>query len=131
MPDTVTALRVALDGKVTEYELGDTRRDQAKVIARALLDTPQVVVELDSPGRTSIVVFAGLHRAQRLPNLYAAVIQTEMAFDCELVHGPVVFAGITADGHLTSLPAEVDALIRHTLRPDHLAGIPVLVHLPL
>ncbi|WP_433547111.1 hypothetical protein ACQPZG_20045 [Streptomyces sp. CA-294286] len=131
MPDTATALRVALDGQVTEYTLGDTRPEQAKTLARALLDTPQAVVELDCPGRASIVIFAGLHRAQRLPNLYAAVIQTELTFDFEPVHGPVVFAGITADGHLTSLPAEVAALIRHILRPDHLAGVPVLVHIPL
>ncbi|MFD3511987.1 hypothetical protein [Streptomyces sp. NPDC058657] len=130
MSDTVTALRIALDGQITEYTLGATRPEQAKVLARALLDTPEAIVALDSPGHTSIVVFAGLHRARHIPNLHALLVQAELADDFHLIEGPAVFAGITADGHLTSLPDEVAAFIRHTLRPD-LAGIPVLIHLPL
>ncbi|MFF0742152.1 hypothetical protein ACFYVL_17315 [Streptomyces sp. NPDC004111] len=129
MTDTVTALRVALDGKVTEYTLGDTRSEQATTLARALTDAPEAIAYLDRPGHTSIVVLAGLHRARHLPNLFAEIIQTEIAREAVPVQGPAVFTGVTHDGQFTALPLEAAAAIRN-LCPDNPDGIPVLISFP-
>ncbi|MEU1307895.1 hypothetical protein ABZ419_03210 [Streptomyces cinnamoneus] len=110
MPKT-TALQIDLDGTLTELDITEDPGQQAKIVARALLDAPTVIAKIHR--RTGcLAVIAGMNRARSLPNFHAGVALEELTGDFLDAMGTVVFAGYGRDGELIALPFDTDALIR-------------------
>ena len=129
MTGTIRALRIDLDGKVTDLDIGSTLDQQSKIIGRALLDSVEAVDYITRPSGPSIVALAGEHRARRLPNFYATLAVHVLSGNLHHeIQGPVVFAGYTRIGELTALPEDVTAEIRD-LCPAIPDGIPVVIHI--
>ncbi|MCX4666411.1 hypothetical protein OG453_06980 [Streptomyces sp. NBC_01381] len=129
MTDAIRALRIDLDGKVRDLYIGTTLTEQSKVIARALLDSAEAVQFIRRTSGPSIVVLAGEHRDNKLPNLYAGLAVHGLAGSLgHELQGPVVFAGYTQDGELADLPQDAVTEIRE-LCPTKPDGIPAIVHI--
>ncbi|MEN8649163.1 hypothetical protein ABCR94_00550 [Streptomyces sp. 21So2-11] len=130
MTGTIHALRIGLDGKVTDLDIGATLDQQSKIISRALLDSVEAVEYIKRPSGPSIVALAAEHRARQLPNFYAVLAVHVLAGSLgHEIQGPVVFAGYTRSGELTALPRDAAAEIRD-LCPANPDGIPAIVHIP-
>ncbi|MGX1668653.1 hypothetical protein [Streptomyces sp. NPDC055400] len=129
MTATIHALRIDLDGRLRDLDIGTTLNEQSKVIARALVDSAEAVQYIRRTKGPSIVVLAGEHRDNKLPNLYAglAVHGLSGSLGHEL-QGPVVFAGYTRDGEIADLPQDAVAEIRE-LCPGNPDGIPAIVRI--
>ncbi|GGP44747.1 hypothetical protein [Streptomyces abikoensis] len=111
----ITALQIDLDGTLTELDLTDDPRQQAKTIARALLDAPTAIARFHR--RTGcLAVIAGMNRAQSLPNFHAGVALEELTGEFHDAMGTVIFTGYHRDGELTTLPHDVNSCLR-TLCP--------------
>ncbi|GGL03611.1 hypothetical protein [Streptomyces flaveus] len=103
MTDQPHAIRIDITGALREISLGDTPRDQARTVSRALLDAPAVIRRLDHPDG-AIVLIGGKNRDRHQPNLYASLLSHSLGGPVEDLHGPVVFASVTSTDHLVSLP---------------------------
>ncbi|WKV74119.1 hypothetical protein AW27_023030 [Streptomyces sp. PCS3-D2] len=114
MTDTTTALRIALDGQVREYDLGADRSQQYRVVGRALFDSAEAVEHIERPEGPSIVVLARVHRAGQPLNPWAAAASDALESQItQPVAGEVLFIGyLSATDTITSLPEDAAALIR-------------------
>jgi hypothetical protein len=90
---------------------GDELAGQAKVLARKLLDAPEVITYIHPPFG-SLAVIGGRNRAMFLPNFFAGLAIEELGGGFHDTSGAIVFTGYLPSGHLTGLPAEAAALIR-------------------
>ncbi|MEU3046254.1 hypothetical protein ABZ705_06905 [Streptomyces sp. NPDC006984] len=97
------AIRIDTAGALREIPLGDTPRDQARAVSRALLDAPAVIRRIDQPDG-SIVVIGGKNREQHPPNRHATALAHALGGHLDDIRGPAVFAGVTASDRLVSLP---------------------------
>ncbi|MER5223858.1 hypothetical protein [Streptomyces flaveus] len=103
MTDQPHAICIDITGALREIPLGDTPRDQARIVSRALLDAPAVIHRLDHPDGV-IVIIGSKNRDQHQSNLYASLLSRSLEGPVEDLHGPVVFAGVTSTDRLVSLP---------------------------
>ncbi|MCY0931165.1 hypothetical protein OTB20_34285 [Streptomyces sp. H27-H1] len=118
MTSQTTALRVDLDGRIRELDIGTTRNEQIRIIGRALLDNIDAVDFIRRPTGPDLVVFARAHRAHQALNLHAANAVHQLAAPLpHLIAGEVVFAGYTAAGDLTGLPEDAAETIRAACQP--------------
>ncbi|MEU8522829.1 hypothetical protein [Streptomyces sp. NPDC048577] len=97
------AIRIDTTEALREIPLGDTPRDQAHSVSRALLDAPTVIRRIDHPDG-SIVVIGGRNREQHQLNVGASALAHALGGPVEDLRGPVVFAGVTSSDRLVSLP---------------------------
>ncbi|MFY1677429.1 hypothetical protein [Streptomyces sp. WMMC905] len=97
------AIRIDTTGALREFPLGDTPRDQARSVSRALLDAPAVIRRIDHPDG-SIVVIGGRNRVQHQLNVSASALAHALGGPVEELRGSVVFAGVTRTDRLVSLP---------------------------
>ncbi|WP_149183350.1 hypothetical protein [Streptomyces sp. TRM49041] len=97
------AIRIDTAGALREIPLGDTPRDQARAVSRALLDAPAVIRRIDHPDG-SIVVIGGKNREQHPPNLHASLLAHALGGPAEDLRGSVVFAGLAPSDRLIPLP---------------------------
>ncbi|MFF4408416.1 hypothetical protein ACFY1P_29235 [Streptomyces sp. NPDC001407] len=111
MPKT-TALHIAVDGTLTELDLTEHPGQQAKALARALLDAPEVIAYVHRPSGC-LAVIAGLNRARSLPNFHAGIALEDLSTEFHDAMGAVVFTGYRHSGDLVALPADADSLIRN------------------
>jgi hypothetical protein len=129
MTATIRALRIDLDGRVSDLDIGASLDQQSKVIGRALLDSVEAVDYIRRTKGPSIVALAGEHREHQLPNFYAGLAVHVLAGNLgHELQGPVVFAGYTRDGELAALPEDAIAEIRD-LCPANPDGIPAIVRI--
>ncbi|MEV4500906.1 hypothetical protein [Streptomyces klenkii] len=110
MPKT-TALQIAVDGTLTELDLTDNPEQQAKTVARALLDAPEVIAYIHRPSGC-LTVIAGRNRARSLPNVHASIALEDLSNDFHDAMGTVVFTGYRHNGDLVALPDDAADLIR-------------------
>ncbi|WP_399932084.1 hypothetical protein [Streptomyces kanamyceticus] len=130
MTETLRALRIDLDGKVTDLDLGATLHQQKKILGRAVRDSLEVVTRIRQPDGTTVVALAGEHRQGKHPNFYASLAVDDLGGGLgHSLQGPVVFAQVTDDGELTAL-LDAPASAIKALCPAHPDGISVFIHLP-
>ncbi|CAM5315024.1 hypothetical protein [Streptomyces abikoensis] len=112
-----TVLRVGPQGSLTEFDLGDEPASQAKILARSLLDTPEVIAYIHRP-TGCVTVIGGKNRARHLPNIHAGIALQELSGDFHDAMGPLVITGYLHTGDLTALPDDAAAVIRDVCAAD-------------
>ncbi|WP_116211675.1 hypothetical protein [Streptomyces olivoreticuli] len=110
MPAT-TVLRIAVDGTLTELDITGYPGQQAKILARSLLDAPEVITYIHHP-KGCLAVIGGKNRARSLPNFHAGIALEDLSTEFHDVMGAVVFTGYRHYGDLTELPDDAAAHIR-------------------
>uniref|UniRef100_A0AAU2V712 Uncharacterized protein n=1 Tax=Streptomyces sp. NBC_00003 TaxID=2903608 RepID=A0AAU2V712_9ACTN len=115
MPDSTDLLLIDVEGQTRSYALSGPGTP-ARICARALLDTPQVIHKLNHPaGRLAIL--GGLHRHRKRPNFHASVLAHTLGGPVEDLRGSILFAGLTPNDELTALPPGIRAIAKDTFTP--------------
>lgn len=112
MPDSTDLLLIDVEGQTRNYTFSGPGTP-ARICARALLDTPQVIHKLNHPaGRLAIL--GGLHRHRKNPNFHASVLAHTLGSPVEDLRGSILFAGLTPNDELTALPPGIRAIAEDT-----------------